>query len=348
MRSALLVALLLPAAVGAEPPWNFGEFMEPVRMPAASAETCEPCHTEQYAAWSPSRHRHSMDNSIFLDGFAAEPHARCVYCHAPIESQAKAVLRWRPQVVRERSLASVPRASLAHEGITCVTCHVRDGVVMSPNAGASSDVHPVRFEPKLREASFCANCHEFLGHELVDGKTVLTDEKMQTTWSEWLAWRDKGGKDSCQDCHMPGKSHAFRGAYDRDYLRGALALSVEREQGKLIAVVASRGVGHAFPTGDVFRHLSLWADDALVARFGQTFALQTMASGELGLRRTGNTSLQPSEPARVVLPVGTRRVRVTYHFADDRHERRGTVPLDDLIVELAALDVPAAPERPHP
>jgi len=348
MRPAVLLALLLPAAAGAEPPWNFGSFLEPVRLPSVSAETCEPCHTEQYVAWSQSRHRHSMGNAVFLDGFAAEPHARCVYCHAPLESQAKAVLRWRAAVVRERSLASVPAASLAHEGITCVACHVRDGVVMSPNAKATSDAHPVRFEPKLSESAFCANCHEFLGHELTDGRTVLIDEKMQTTWSEWLAWRARGGKGSCQECHMPGRSHALRGAYDREFLRGALSLRLEREAGKLVAVVESRGVGHSFPTGDVFRHLSLWADDERVACFGQTFGLQTTPSGQLQLRRTGDTSLQPFAPARVVLPAGTRRVRVTYHYAEDRHERRGTVPRDELIVELASLDVPVAPAGPSP
>ena len=180
------------------------------------------------------------------------------------------------------------------------------------------------------------------------GKAVLTDEKMQTTWSEWLAWKARGGEGTCQECHMPGKSHAFRGAYDRDFLRGALSLYLEREQGKLVAVVGSRGVGHSFPTGDVFRHLRLWADDEPVARFGQTFGLQTTASGQLQLRRTGDTTLQPFEPARVVLPAGTRRVRVTYHYAEDRHERRGTVPRDELIIELAAVDVPAPPARPPP
>jgi hypothetical protein len=36
----------------------------------------------------------------------------------------------------------------------------------------------------------------------------------------------------------------------------------------------------------------------------------------------------------------TRRVRVTYHYAEDRHERRGPLPRDALVVELAALDTP--------
>jgi hypothetical protein len=43
----------------------------------------------------------------------------------------------------------------------------------------------------------------------------------------------------------------------------------------------------------------------------------------------------------VVLPAGTQRVRVTYHYAEDRHEKRGTVPRSELVLELAAVDVPA-------
>jgi hypothetical protein len=343
MKRVALLALFLATAAGAESPspWDFGSFLEPVRVSGASAETCESCHPDVYEAWTRSRHRQSLGNAVFLDGFAAEPHPRCVYCHAPLEQQAKAALRRRPALIRERTLASVPRESLAHEGITCVTCHVREGVVMTANPQPPEADHPLRSEPRLAEPSFCASCHEFLGHEVVDGRSVLTSEKMQTTWSEWRDWRDRGGQGTCQSCHMPGGSHAFRGAYDRDFLRGALSLRVERTRGRLVAVLESRGVGHAFPTGDVFRHLTLWADDRPVARLGQTFELTTSEEGGPHVRRTGNTALRPFEPTRVVLPTGTRRVRVTYHYAEERHERRGTVPRDQLVIELTAQDIPA-------
>jgi hypothetical protein len=342
MRRVALFAMLIAGAAGAEPPspWDFGSFLEPVRLAGASAETCEPCHSEQYEAWSQSRHKRSLDNPVFLDGFAAEPHPRCLYCHAPLEGQAKAALRRRSALVKERSLASVPRESLAHEGITCVMCHVRDGAVMTANPNAVDEGHPLKLEPRLTDPVVCASCHEFLGHEVVNGTSVLTDEKMQTTWSEWRAWRERGGQGTCQSCHMPGKSHAFRGAYDLEFLRGALVLRVEMVRGQPVAVLESRGVGHDFPTGDVFRHLKLWADDRAVARFGQTFDLQVKDNGTIQLRRTGNTSIQPFEPTRVRLPAGTRRVRVTYHYAEERHERRGTVPPNELVVELAAQDVP--------
>ena len=52
-------------------------------------------------------------------------------------------MRRRSTLVKERTLASVPRESLAHEGITCVTCHVRDGAVLTANPNAVNEVTPV-------------------------------------------------------------------------------------------------------------------------------------------------------------------------------------------------------------
>ncbi len=343
---ALVLALLLSSpAAGADTPWGFADFLAPVPVPHVSAETCEACHSEQHAAWSQSRHRASFDNAVFLEGFAVEPHARCVYCHAPSPEQSKALLRQRATLVRERSLASVPVASLAHEGISCVTCHLRGDTVMTPNAGVTSDAHPLRHEPAMAESSFCAGCHEFRGHDVVDGKTVLNDEKLQTTWSEWTAWRARGGEGTCQSCHMPGKAHTFRGAYDLDYLRGALSLKLEPARGRYVAVLESRGVGHSFPTGDVFRHLRLWADDTPVARFGQTFSLSFPEEGHARLRRSGDTALKPFEPVRVELPPGTRRVRVTYHYARDDRPQAGAPDSPGHVVELAAIDLPAPSPR---
>ena len=344
MRGAgLLLGLVLATAARADPPWGFGDFLGPVPMPHVSAETCEACHPEQYAAWRQSHHRASFDNRVFLAGFASEPHARCVYCHAPSPEQSRALLRRRATLVRERSLDSVPVESLAREGIQCVACHMRDGVVMTPHAGVTSDAHPLRYEPALAESSFCAGCHEFLGHDVVDGQTVLNDEKLQTTWSEWSAWRARGGEGTCQGCHMPGGVHSFRGAYDLEYLRGALSLRIESSRGQPVAVLESRGVGHAFPTGDVFRHLTVWADDTPVARLGQRFTLTALESGRVFLKRSENSSLRPGEPTRVPLPAGTRRVRVTYHYTQAKKAREGTDEAP--VIELAARDVPGRSEH---
>jgi len=343
LLALVLAGLVSTPAAGADTPWGFADFLGPVRVPHVAAETCEACHSEQHAAWSQSRHRASFDNATFLEGFAAEPHARCVYCHAPSPEQSRALLRQRAVVVREKSLASVPVASLAHEGINCVTCHMRGDVVMTPNAGVTSDAHPLRHEPAMAESSFCAGCHEFQGHDVVDGRTRLNDEKLQTTWSEWSAWRARGGEGTCQSCHMPGRAHTFRGAYDLDYLRGALSLRLEPARGRYVAVLESRGVGHSFPTGDVFRHLWLWADGKPLARFGQVFTLSVSDEGQARLRRTGDTALKPFEPTRVELPPGTRRVRVTYHYTRDESLQDGAPEVPGRIVELAALDVPSPP-----
>jgi hypothetical protein len=92
----------------------------------------------------------------------------------------------------------------------------------------------------------------------------------------------------------------------------------------------SRGVGHHFPTGDLFRHLTVEVSDVVrdgvdddgafvaVFRVGRTFG------GEgLDKRVVADTSLVPGVPRRVPLPSSTKRWRIRYHYAEARHERAG-------------------------
>src|SRR5436190_15942966 len=53
-----------------------------------------------------------------------------------------------------------------------------------------------------------------------------------------------------------GKSgHRFAASRDRDFLAKALEVSVERKEGSAFFTLTARDVGHAFPTGDLFRRL---------------------------------------------------------------------------------------------
>ncbi len=274
---------LLLMLLAADP---FGDFLRPAVIDGAQpAAACVGCHEDQGKQWAASRHAVAFSNDHFLAGFAAEPHARCVHCHAPLATD---VLRHRKALVATRSAAVVPPGSMAHEGITCVTCHL------------PGTEHAQRTRP-----GSCAACHEFKAHETRDGQTRITEAPMQTTWSEWQRW---GGSQSCESCHMPGGSHAMRGAFDLPWLRASVKVEVTGN----VAIVSSVGVGHRFPTGDVFRRLVLWADGVEVAQL------------------TRDTALEPGIPVRVALPKGTKRVRLTYHCADDR----SPLPRDDVVVSL--------------
>ncbi len=97
---------------------------------------------------------------------------------------------------------------------------------------------------------------------------------MQDTLGEWSrSDAAESGRD-CLDCHMPWvadtdtdgrhRDHNFVGMLDADLLGRAVEVEIEarREGGTVIVEATLRGaaIGHAFPTGDLFREavLRVW------------------------------------------------------------------------------------------
>ncbi len=319
---------LLVLLVVAQVPFDTQGFTRPLALDAPSAEACATCHATQAREWGQSFHRQSLTSKVFRDGFASEPHLRCIVCHAPLERQAKAA--WRLKAILGSGAPLLPQNSAIHEGITCAACHVRDGEVLAPSATARAYAHPLRHEPALRTSAFCGTCHEFQGHALVDGVTRLNALPTQTTISEWRAW---GGEQTCQACHMPNGSHRVRGGHDVDFVRSALKL--EWREGS--ATVTAHDVGHRVPTGDVFRHLVLWADDVPLARFGLELGSAEDAAGNPGVQVTKDTRLVPDMPVRVTVPRATRVVRLTYHFTAPSPRARPLLTREDELVELFSV-----------
>jgi hypothetical protein len=202
---------------------------------------------------------------------------------------------------------------------------------------------PRRIAAIARGATACKDCHEFATPAFDDGAARTTSLPMQSTYSEWLAYQRAGGTETCQGCHMPRGRHVMTGAHDVELLRGALA--VAESNGAL--TVRSVGVGHSFPTGDVFRHLTVEVREVreessgwrVVARLGRRF--DTRLDGETLLAHkveTGDTSLRPGEPRVVRLPSAAKSWRVRYHYGSERDERRGLVPDSALFATLAEGD----------
>jgi hypothetical protein len=117
---------------------------------------------------------------------------------------------------------------------------------------------------------------------------------------------------------MPGGRHLFRGASDHALLQRSLVVDVAG----LVLTVRSRGVGHSFPSGDLFRHMTVEAlDDGAwvdVATFGRSFRVDGLVKS---LDR--DTSLQPDVPQSVSLPPSSSAWRIRYHYALARTEARG-------------------------
>jgi len=209
---------------------------------AARNAACEGCHAEAAATWRASLHAGAWTDPVFQRSYESEPARFCRDCHAP-ESAAPAI------------------------GVACVTCHDPEGrgVVLAGNAragaGASAASHPVQRAAAFAGSAACARCHEFpfpdaarRGH---DGA------QMQRTVTEHAASRFADR--SCATCHMPktergGRAHGFAVASDPAMLRRALVVHVTRRGDGVAFDLAPGEVGHAIPTGDLFRRLVLIAE----------------------------------------------------------------------------------------
>jgi len=111
-------------------------------------------------------------------------------------------------------------------------------------------------------AGACKNCHEFAFPDSALRRSPLL---MQSTVSEHAA--SSAAAQTCADCHMPvtltrpgerpHRDHRFRASRDPEFLRRALTVSAQRGPGVVRFTLRSQGVGHAFPTGDLFRRLEV-------------------------------------------------------------------------------------------
>jgi len=308
-----------------------------------SAESCRDCHADIAADWDGSRHRAAWTNDLFRQGYIEETRPFCVYCHAPTTHQSAEVLAntaWYRSRDPHSGVApgTVDRKPEPHaaEGITCAVCHVRGDTIL---ATTDSGMHTVQLTPALAESRFCAGCHEFPMPQWNGGELTLTDVSMQSTFTEW---QQSGMTETCQDCHMPGGRHTFRGVYDLEWLRSSVV--VEAIDGALL--LRTNGVGHHFPSGDLFRHLTVEArvDDTwtVLHTIGREFEVQ-WTDGVPHKELVGDTSLRPGEPVTVPLP-GDVPWRVRYHYGSPRDEARRRVPLEQLIVVVAESD---SREPPH-
>lgn len=261
----------LPVPAQGAPPAHF-EAGEASLDPAL----CGACHPAQYREWSSSLHARAYSPGLaaqLAEGPLATPDEvrACLTCHAPLAEQQP----WRPDG------SANPRfdESLLATGVSCAGCHVRAHRRLGPapmrplsppethaSGRRTHDGFEVREE--FEQSRFCAPCHQFFDDAGVNGKPL---ENSYREWQEWAA-SDPSAAQSCQDCHMPARSHRWLGIHDRDFVRSSVAAELfvqpSVSSGRVPEVEAalvlqSRGVGHAFPTYlTPSVSLAIWQADA--------------------------------------------------------------------------------------
>jgi hypothetical protein len=176
----------------------------------------------------------------------------------------------------------------------------------------------VRADARFSASAYCASCHQFNfpAERTAGGPLFDTHAPMQDTFGEWQRSSHAAEGTQCQGCHMPWRtaadgaryrSHAFAGARDPALLASAARVeasaTVEAQDIIVRVRVVPTGVGHAFPSGDLFRRLelSVWLDDAHAQRqvvsFARTFAdaYERLPDGHMALvrRQASDSRVQP-------------------------------------------------------
>jgi hypothetical protein len=211
----------------------------------AQNEACERCHPSIAAEWRASLHRGAHSDPVYQRALAIEPLAFCRGCHAP-----------------EADPRAEPPAALGAMGVGCVSCHLVGNSVLAATTASPRGAapHPVTRDARFGGAGACAGCHEFA---FPDSALRGRRELMQSTLSEHR--RSGAAETACASCHMPEsgghRSHAFAGARDESAMRAAVQISAERSGPSSVRLrIDPRGVGHALPTGDLFRRLEISAE----------------------------------------------------------------------------------------
>ncbi|HVH97880.1 MAG TPA: multiheme c-type cytochrome, partial [Enhygromyxa sp.] len=210
---------------------------------------CEQCHDEVAEQWARSRHHAAFTNPDFARSYAREPLDFCRDCHAP-------------------ALPRMAATDAEQLGVGCIDCHFDGQTLLAAGSPSqtSSAPHALRYTAEFGTRS-CARCHEFDFPE----QSWRHGSMMQTTMREHQA--SPHADRSCATCHMPSADHAFGSTRDDEAMRRAVSITARRDGDALVLTLTPIGVGHAFPTGDLFRRLELHAE--LVSRDGETLASTT-------------------------------------------------------------------------
>lgn len=276
---------------------------------ATESEACARCHREIANEWRASQHHHAWDDDYFVRSYALEPTAFCRKCHAPTADPARE-----------------PSPAAQAEGIGCSTCHVATasvGVVGTHAMASKKDAHAVLGDARLATDAACGACHQFA----FPAPQGFVAGPMQDTLGEHK--RSHAPATPCQGCHMPKikgangsehMSHAFRVQGDKATLaRAVVVKSASLEVGAAKLTLAPGAIGHAFPTGDLYRRAELRVTPidardqatgaAAIVAFERTFTTQRIGDGQSVRTQATDTRLSSEQSFSLALPKATKRAR---------------------------------------
>lgn len=256
-----------PISSQGEPPSHYFELEKRL-----DPENCGTCHKEQYEAWSKSFHSKASGPGLQwqLKRIGIEESSSCFACHSPLIEMQNYLRESKFGLSKNPSeVLSYLKKETAERGISCASCHVRNQVRYGPppredkRNRSSSGYKPhggFVVQKEFESSRFCVSCHETPEY----GKPV-SGKRMMETYAEWEQSRYAKEQITCQNCHMPDRSHTWRGIHDPVMTANAVASSLgfKKIEGEwyVYASLKNTGAGHRFPTYSVpkvFLYLSLY------------------------------------------------------------------------------------------
>lgn len=294
-------------------------------------DECVSCHADVASEWTHSLHQRSFEDPMFQAALERERDpAFCRSCHAP-----------------EANPRDEPSPREAAAGVGCVSCHLtgREPAVLAapkPQADDRQVPHALRRTPAFASPDACAGCHEF---SFPSGGRAGHGLGMQRTITEHA--RSAFADESCQGCHMPPArsggavhhDHGFAVAGQPSMLRAAVTITATRpEPGRVILELSPRSIGHAFPTGDLFRRLSV---ELHGEQAGQSWSAQRVLGRHFGSRRVGEGQVIRVERGDDRVGVGRGPTVVEFALPPELHGR----PITWELVHERALEASSGADR---
>jgi len=310
----------------------------PSGIPSLKAEDCGKCHKEIYEEWKTSYHAKAFTDPFFRAYWKKDNEVWiCLNCHTPLANQQPHLVTDIPRNRVEKALL-VPNPdfdeALQQEGITCVSCHVKDGVVMGPFDDSVAP-HPTKFDPKFRTTDICYRCHQ-----VPKGPFQFYSVGPCGTFPEYEgAYFTKERNMICQSCHMPeverpmadggpirqGRKHLWRGGHDPEQIKSALAVQLAAAphdlrpgtEATFTLTLINAGAGHKLPTGDPDRYFTV--EFEVVDRAGRVLKHQSSTMGRWIMWQPVIVDLYDNR----LPPLASRDYRLTYRLPDSTEATAG-------------------------
>ncbi|TGK25652.1 cytochrome c554 and C-prime [Leptospira yasudae] len=243
-----------PLAEQGQPPSTFSELEK-----SLSPRDCGTCHKEQFEKWNGSPHSKATGPGLQwqLKRLGQEASQACFSCHSPLAETRSYWNRSAFGIANDlEPIQAYLKSGEEKNGILCASCHVRNHVrygppsrnSVPPSFYSAHGGYEVRNE--FESSEFCVSCHD----SPESGKK-LNGKRMMETFQEWKQSRFAKEQITCQNCHMPNRSHEWKGIHDPETTRKAVSSSLdvrrEGEEWRLTASLKNTGAGHKFPTYSV-------------------------------------------------------------------------------------------------